>query len=436
MDNIKDLEEQLRQAQRLASVGLFAGGIAHDFNNLLTVILSSASLLRDLLADRPDAQEELREIEATVQRGAALTGHLLAFARRQVSQPQLVDLNQLTSGTERLLRRVIGAHIELTIALAPAPTPIWGDPAQLEQVLVNLVLNARDAMPAGGRLRIETAAVHPYAAVMISDTGHGMTPEVMARLFEPLFTTKPKGEGTGLGLAISYGIVRQNGGHIAVSSSPGEGTMFRLYFPRVESEALTTSPQESAEMPTGIETILLAEDDPSVRSTAARTLGLLGYTVLEAAHGAEALEVAAAHSGPIDLLVADVIMPHLGGRSLAVELCRIRRELRVLLTSGYAAGVLANLGRTEAAFMSKPYTPSQLARRVREILESDQNPPPPPPPDPPPDDPPLNPDPFELRGDELMVLSARLDRSPSRLENPFMSNGPAVDPTYQVGGSR
>jgi CheY-like chemotaxis protein len=302
-----------------------------------------------------------------------------------VSQPQLVDLNQLTSGTERLLRRVIGEHIELIIELAPGPTPIWGDPAQLEHVLVNLALNARDAMPAGGRLRIETAAVHlepnstsahadvvhgPYAAVTISDTGHGMTPEIMARLFEPLFTTKPKGEGTGLGLAISSGIVRQNGGHIAVSSSPGEGTTFRLYFPRVESEALATSPQESGEMPRGVETILLAEDDPSVRGTAARTLGLLGYTVLEAAHGAQALEVAAAHPGPIHLLVADVIMPHMGGRSLAVELCRTRRELRVLFTSGYAADVLANLGKTEAAFMGKPYTPSQLARRVREILEA------------------------------------------------------------------
>jgi two-component system cell cycle sensor histidine kinase/response regulator CckA len=386
MDNNTVLEEQLRQAQRLASVGLFAGGIAHDFNNLLTVILASASLLRHLLANRPDAQEELREIEATAQRGAALTGQLLAFARRQVSQPQLVDLNTLTSGTERLMRRVIGEHIELVIELAPVPIPIWGDPAQLEQVLVNLVLNARDAMPAAGRLRIETTAVHlesnstsahagvvlgPYAAITISDTGHGMTPEIMARLSEPLFTTKPKGEGTGLGLAISYGIVRQNGGHIAVSSSPGEGTTFRLYFPRVESAALATSPQESAEMPRGVETILLAEDDPSVRSTAARTLGVLGYTVLEAAHGAQALEVAAVHPGPIHLLVTDVIMPHLGGRTLAVELSQTRRELRVLFTSGYATDVLPNLGKADVAFLSKPYTPSELACRVREILGAD-----------------------------------------------------------------
>jgi CheY-like chemotaxis protein len=288
-----------------------------------------------------------------------------------VSQLQLVDLNKLTSSIERLLRRVIGEHIELIIELAPVPIPIWGDPAQLEQVLVNLVLNARDAMPAAGRLGIETAVHGPYAAITISDTGHGMTPEIKARLFEPLFTTKPKGEGTGLGLAISYGIVRQTGGNIAVSSSPGKGTTFRLYFPPAESEAPAASPPESAEMPRGVETILLAEDDPSVRSTAARTLGLLGYTVLEAAHGAQALEVAAAHPGPIHLLVADVIMPHLGGRSLAVELWRTRRQLRVLFTSGYVADVLANLGKTEAAFISKPYTPSQLARRVREILGAD-----------------------------------------------------------------
>lgn len=371
MDDTSDLEEQLRQAQRLASVGLFAGGIAHDFNNLLTVILSSAALLRDFLADRPGAWEELREIETTAQRGAALTRRLLAFARGETSQPQVVDLNQLTSDAACLLRRLIGEHIELTIELAPTPTPIRGDPAQLEQVLVNLALNARDAMTAGGRLRIETAAMHPYAMITMSDTGHGMTPEIMARLSQPLFTTKPKGEGTGLGLAVSYGIVRRNGGQIAVSSSPGKGTTFNLYFPRVETEAPATSPRESGEMPRGVETVLLAEDDPSVRTASVRTLRLLGYTVLEAAQGAEALEVAAVHAGPIDLLIADVIMPRVGGRSLAVELCRARRDLKVLFTSGYAADVRTGLGRADVAFLGKPYTPSQLARRVRDILGTD-----------------------------------------------------------------
>jgi len=219
------LEEQLHEAQRLASIGLFAGGIAHDFNNILTVILSSAALLRDRLSDRPDAQEELREIEVAAGWGAALTKHLLAFARRQARQPQLVDLTELTCRTERLLRRLIGEHIELTTTLAGSPMLIWADPAQLEQVLVNLGLNARDAMPHGGRLRIDAAAVHlgyeyaaahqdlapgRYAAVAISDTGHGMTPDVLARISEPLFTTKSAGHGTGLGLSISYEIDRKS----------------------------------------------------------------------------------------------------------------------------------------------------------------------------------------------------------------------------------
>jgi CheY-like chemotaxis protein len=368
MDSRNDRDEQLRQTQRLASVGLCAGGIAHDFNNLLTVILSSAALLRRTLADRPDALEELREIETTAQRGAELTGQLLAFVRKQVNQPQLVDLNQLTSSIERLLRRVIGEHIELTIDLASTPTLIWGDPTEVGQVLVNLGLNARDAMPAGGRLRIETATVHPYARITISDSGHGMTPEIMARIAEPLFSTKPNGVGTGLGLAISYGIVRRNGGHIEVSSSPDSGTTFRLYFPRAECDSMPASPQESAEMPRGGETILLAEDDPAVRSTAVRMLRLLGYPVLEATNGAEALELASAQQGAIDLLVADVVMPRLGGPSLADELRRQRPELKVLLISGYAAEALAELSNPSVSFMTKPYTPSQLARRVREIL--------------------------------------------------------------------
>jgi two-component system cell cycle sensor histidine kinase/response regulator CckA len=378
------LEEQLHEAQRLASIGLFAGGIAHDFNNILTVILSSAALLRGRLSDRPDAQEELREIEVAAGWGAALTKHLLTFARRQARQPQLVDLTDLTARTERLLRRLIGEHIELTTVLPPLPGLIWADPAQVEQVLVNLGLNARDAMPRGGRLRIETAAVHlgyeyaathpelapgQYVAVTISDTGHGMTPDIMARMSEPLFTTKAEGQGTGLGLTTSYEMVRRNGGHIAVTSEPGKGTTFRLYFPLIEHAAVPTAPPTSAVWPGGTETILVAEDDAAVRSVAARTLQSLGYRVLEAGHGAEALELAAAHAGCIHLLVTDVVMPHVNGKVLADKLRGARPELKVLFTSGYPAEAFGKADiQVGEDFIGKPYDPASLARRVRRLL--------------------------------------------------------------------
>jgi CheY-like chemotaxis protein len=376
------LEEQLREAQRLAIVGLLAGGIAHDFNNILTVILSSATLLRDRVADRPEAEEDLREIEVAASWGAALTKQLLAFARKPAEQVQLVDLSELMSRTERLLRRLIGEHIDLTTRLLPVPGLIWADPAQIEQVLMNLGLNARDAMPAGGLLRIETssayldphgAAAQPdlppghYVVVTISDTGHGMTPEIMARISEPLFTTKE--HGTGLGLATSYGIVREHGGHIRVVSEAGKGTTFRLYFPRVQIEAPPEVVAEPAPVLGGNETILLAEDEASVRNIAARTLRALGYTVLEAVHGLDALEVSAEHRGPIHLLITDVIMPQLSGRVLASELRRKRPELKVLFTSGYPSGVLTAAAlQPGVAFIGKPYEPVCLARRVRSVL--------------------------------------------------------------------
>ncbi len=375
-------EEKLQEAQRLAIVGLLAGGIAHDFNNVLTVILSSATLLRDRVADRPEAEEELREIEVAASWGAALTKQILAFARKPMEQLQLVDLSELMSHTERLLRRLIGEHIELTTRLLPSPGLIWADPAQIEQVFMNLGLNARDAMPAGGLLRIETssvyldrdyAAAHPevapghYVTVMISDTGHGMTPEITARISEPLFTTKE--HGTGLGLATAYGIVRRSGGHIAVASEPGMGTTFHLYFPRVQIEAPPTLPAEPHPVLGGTETILLAEDEASVRRIAARTLRSLGYTVLEAVHGADALEVAADHGGPVHLLITDVIMPQLSGKHLAAELRRERPELRVLFTSGYPSDVLTDAALQDGvAFIGKPYEPVCLARRVRSVL--------------------------------------------------------------------
>jgi len=379
------LEEQLHEAQRLASIGLFAGGIAHDFNNILTVILSSAALLRDRLADRPDAQEELHEIEVAAGWGAALTKHLLAFARRQARQPQLVDLTDLTCRTGRLLRRLIGEHIELSTTLPDSPMLVWADPAQLEQVLVNLGLNARDAMPRGGRLIIDAAAVHlgyeyavthpdlapgRYAAVTISDTGHGMTPEVMARMSEPLFTTKSAGQGTGLGLSISYEVVRRNGGNITVASELGKGTVFRLCFPLVEDGTLPAEPHASTAGPGGSETVLLAEDDVPVRNVASRLLRSLGYRVLEAGDGREALAVAGAYAGTIHLLVTDVVMPHLNGKLLADELRRSRPELTVLFTSGYPSEAFGHEElQAGSEFIGKPYDPASLARHVRRLLD-------------------------------------------------------------------
>jgi CheY-like chemotaxis protein len=364
----RTVEEQLVEAQRLASVGLLTGGIAHDFNNVLTVILTSVLLLRDRLDDRPDAQEELQEIEVAARSGAALTGQLLAYARKHSGQLQVVDLNELISRTARLLRRLMGEHIELTTTLLSSPALIRAVPAHIEQALVNLGLNARDAMPAGGRLRIETTATPSgQVGLTISDTGHGMTPDIMAHIAEPLFTTKP--DGTGFGLSMSYTIVRQNGGQIEVSSTPGEGTVFRLAFPGVESEAPPVVVPARDATPGGVETILLAEDEGVVRRCAARTLRSLGYTVLEAAHGREALELARRHVGQVDLLVTDVIMPHLSGQALAEELCHERSGLKVLFTSGYPADVLSSATQLNGHILNKPYEPALLARRVRELLD-------------------------------------------------------------------
>jgi two-component system, cell cycle sensor histidine kinase and response regulator CckA len=365
----RTVEERLIEAQRLATVGLLAGGIAHDFNNVLTVVLTSAMLLRDRLGGQPEALEELQEIEVAARWGAALTRQLLSYGRRKPVQAVVMDLNELTGRTERLLRRLIGEHIELSTALLPGPALIRADPVQVEQVLVNLGLNARDAMPAGGRLRLETTTGRDgWVDVTISDTGHGMAPEVLARLAEPLFTTKAEGRGTGLGLAISYMIVRLNGGRVEVSSEPGKGTVFRLSFPRVESAPPQEQPS-SAGAERGSETILLAEDEPAVRAVAARTLRSLGYTVLEAAHGREALELARQHAGPVHLLVSDLVMPHLDGRGLVAELHRERPEVRVLFTTGYPSDVLSGTTRAGAAILSKPYDRQELGRRVRELLD-------------------------------------------------------------------
>jgi CheY-like chemotaxis protein len=372
----------------MEAVGQLAGGVAHDFNNILTVIFGHADSLLGSLARHDPRREAVEAILDAASRSAAITRQLLAFGRRTLLQPRVLDLNDVARDTERMLRRLIGEHIALSTAFAPGLGKIEADPTQLTQVLMNLAVNARDAMPRGGRLTIETrnaelgeeyCALHPdvkpgsYAQLVVADTGCGMSAEVKAHIFEPFFTTKGSGKGTGLGLATVYGIVKQSGGHIDVYSEEGYGTTFKLYFPVVEdcprvlAEEARTAPATS-----GAETILLAEDEPAVREVARRALEAHGYRVLAAAGGREALRVAEAHEGPIDLLVTDVVMPELGGRELAVALRARHPGLRVMYVSGYADDMVfrEGLSSERAAFLEKPYTPSTLARRVRECLDA------------------------------------------------------------------
>ncbi|HEX4934628.1 MAG TPA: ATP-binding protein, partial [Gemmatimonadaceae bacterium] len=336
------LERQLLQAQRLESIGRLAGGVAHDFNNILTAILSHAAFARQ---DPSQADEDLAAIERAGARASELTSQLLAFARRQVIEPRIVDLNALTGQVDRMLRRLIGEDVQLQTILAEALWPVKVDPAQMEQVLVNLAVNARDAMPDGGVLTIETgnvvldegytashADVTPgeYVMLAVSDSGTGIAPDVLPMVFEPFFTTKPSGTGTGLGLATCYGIVKQAGGHIWAYSEIGRGATFKIYLPRVEGAPSDVMPGSPGTPERGHETVLLVEDDPSVRAIAVRALRAQGFTVLEAYDGVHALEVARAPPGEIHLLVTDVVMPRLGGKELAAQLVAERPSLKVL----------------------------------------------------------------------------------------------------------
>jgi two-component system, cell cycle sensor histidine kinase and response regulator CckA len=386
----KLLEAQLRQAQKMEAVGRLAGGIAHDFNNLLTVILSHASLAGQDAAAGTDLAEDLTEISAAGKRAAELTRQLLTFARRHVSEPRVLDVNQVASGVDRMLRRLIGEDVALVTNLAAGLWSVRADPGQLEQVLVNLAVNARDAMPHGGTLTIATQNVqvgpghaprHPqlaegdYVLLSVSDTGHGIAAEDLPYVFEPFFTTKAAGVGTGLGLATCYGIVQQHGGQIVVSSPPGRGATFDVYLPRVAGVPETGAALTSAPTARGSETILVVEDDPAVRTIAVRALGRLGYTTIAASDGAEGLEVAAKYPGPIDLLLTDVIMPHISGRELAVRLAERRPGIRVLYTSGYTQNVIAQHGVLDPGlhFLAKPYIPGTLLEKVREVLDSTQH---------------------------------------------------------------
>jgi signal transduction histidine kinase/DNA-binding NarL/FixJ family response regulator len=380
------LEDQLRQAQKMEAVGRLAGGIAHDFNNLLTVIAGYGDILRTHLAAEETARTYVDEITRAGDRAAALTRQLLAFSRRQVLRPESLDLSAVLPNVERLLRRLIGEDIDLLILPQPDLWAVRADPSQIEQVVMNLAVNARDAMPLGGRLTIEAANVEldeefaashvgalpgSYVRLAVSDTGCGMDAATKARIFEPFFTTKDPGKGTGLGLAMVYGIVNQSGGHIDVYSEPGHGTTFQIYLPRDTSVPVAASRTPLPPPRPGTETVLLAEDDDSIRGMAALALRGHGYTVLAAANGPEALRLAEEHAGPIALLVTDVIMRGMSGRQLAEALAVQRPGLRVLFMSGYTDDAILHHGVLEAGipFLHKPFGPDALARAVRAVLD-------------------------------------------------------------------
>ncbi len=393
LEAVKELrraQEQLVQSQKMESIGRLAGGVAHDFNNLLTPILGYAQLgIMALPQGEGRLRTSLVEIQKAAERASNLTRQLLAFSRRQIIEPKVVSLNELILNMDKMLRRLIGEDIELTTLPCKDLGLVKVDPGQIEQVVMNLVVNARDAMPNGGKLTIETGNeflgpeyaertpdVTPgeYVMLAVSDTGIGMTEYVKAHVFEPFFTTKEAGKGTGLGLATCYGIIKQNGGHIAVYSEVGKGTTMKVYLPRVYQQAERfAQPEDSSQMPRGKETVLLVEDDTSVRALAARVLREQGYTVLEASNGREAIQIAQEHaSQEIHLLLADVVMPQMGGRELAVQLKATRPGIRVLFTSGYTDDAIVRHGvlDPEVAFTHKPFSPTSLARKVREVLDS------------------------------------------------------------------
>ncbi len=386
--DLKRLQQQFCAAQKNEVFGQLASGVAHDFNNLLTVILGYCEIVINRLALNDPLRDLLGEIHKAGQRAETLTRQLLAFSRKNLIEPKVLDLNAVVSDTEKMLRRLIGEDVLMTTIFAPTLKPVKLDPGQMQQVVLNLAVNARDAMPNGGRLTIETANVslneayaasHPnvlpgdYVLFAMSDTGVGMSPAICARIFEPLFTTKGPGKGTGLGLTTVHSIVAQAGGHIQVYSEFGRGTTFRIYLPQVEDPVLSSqSYSHLRTIPRGNETVLLVEDEDSVRKLAHHVLELSGYKVLQAANGEEALSLAHGHAGPIHLLLTDVVMPHLGGRLLADRLLLIKPQAKVLFLSGYTNDAIVRHGvlESELAFLQKPFTTGALAQKVREVLDT------------------------------------------------------------------
>jgi len=384
------LQQQLLQSQKMEAVGRLAGGIAHDFNNLLTVITSYSDLLLEDLGTDDPKRSDVEQVRKAADGAAALTRQLLAFSRQQVVEPRVVSLNAVVESLQKILHRVLGEDVELATTPGPDLGAVRADVGQLEQVLMNLAVNARDAMPTGGKLTIETgnvehdpafarghgaAAVRQFVMLAVTDTGVGMDEATKARIFEPFFTTKALGKGTGLGLATVYGIVQQSGGFIWVYSEPDHGTTFKIYLPRVDAPAERAAVAAVAPVARGTETVLLAEDAAAVRAVARQVLERQGYTVLEAPDGELALHLAQRHSGPIHLLLTDVVMPGMSGRQLADRLAHARPDIKVLYASGYTDDSVVRHGVLEEGtpYLQKPFTPESLARKVRDVLDSSKS---------------------------------------------------------------
>ena len=379
----KKLEELLRQSQKMEAIGQLAGGVAHDFNNLLTVIGGYSSMMLASVGTDDSLRMPLGEIRQAAERATSLTRQLLAFSRKQVVAPKLLDLNDIVRSAEQMLRRLIGENITVSTSLAESISQVRADSGQIEQVIINLAINARDAMGQGGRLSIETRDVQltklkdpdcvpgRYVMLAMTDTGRGMTPEVKARAFEPFFTTKGPGRGTGLGLATVYGIVKQSGGQIALHSEPGVGSCLKVYLPALTASARQAESDAAPTLDHGHETILLVEDEEGVRRLARLVLESHGYTVIEASNGAQAMEAARAHRGPIHLVVTDVVMPQMSGSKLAQHLHGTHPGAKVLFMSGYTDDAVVRHGviEAEAAFLQKPFAPHALAQKVRDVLD-------------------------------------------------------------------
>jgi len=384
------LEEQLRQSQKVESIGKLAGGVAHDFNNLLTSMMGFIELALTEAGAESSAAEYLAGAMDAARRGAALTQQLLAFARKKMVRPEVLDINEVLQRMGTMIRRLVGENLELTLSLSPTLGKVKVDVGSLEQVIMNLVVNARDAMGESGRITLETrnafldddycrthAETHPgeYVVLTVTDTGVGMTPDVQKRVFEPFFTTKPTGEGTGLGLAMCHGIVKQAGGNISFTSAPGQGSTFRVFFPRMIG---VTPPQPisiwtpaTTTASAGNETVLLVEDEETILRVAREALSALGYRVITAPDGVRAMELIERTLERIDLVITDVVMPQMGGRELATRLAVVQPGIRILFSSGYSENAISADGVLDEGinFLQKPYTPTTLARRVREVLD-------------------------------------------------------------------